>query len=82
MFNSIGIHRSVWEINTTRNIFFLNFTAGHNLYNYLDKNLNIKNFENYNNKDVILRNFGERNFVSPSSNKFAYLKQYKNLYLG
>lgn len=82
LFNSIGIHRSVWEINTTRNIFFLNFTAGHNLYNYLDKNLNIKNFENYNNKDVILRNLGERNFVSPSSNKFAYLKQYKNLYLG
>ena len=56
LFNTTGLHRANYILGTTRNILHLNFTNGHNLYNYTNidnKNLNFidnENFETINRK--------------------------------
>jgi len=81
LFDSIGIHRSLWKLNTERNVLFLNFTAGHNLYAFKDQELIISKLS-HKNCNIIKREKGTRIFVSPEHYKFAYLKQYKNFYIG
>ena len=56
LFNSMGIHRLNYVSGTTRNVLYLLFTNGHNLYDYINtdsQNLNFidnQNFETINRK--------------------------------
>jgi len=37
IFNTMGLHKANYKLNSKRSIFHLNFTNGHNLYNYTNK---------------------------------------------
>ena len=83
LFDSIGLHRTVLKKNTSRTIFHLNFTAGHNLYSFLDKDINFDGIENKN-LNIIKRKKAETFYVEnyPKENKFRYLQKFFNHRIG
>ena len=74
LFDSIGLHRTLLKINTTRTALFLNFTAGHNLYPFLDKKIEL-DYKKNKNLNIVKREKNETYYVEnyPKENRFRYL---------
>lgn len=67
LFNSMGIHRANFINNSDRSVLFVNFTNGHNLYEYQNKpNENLKS----DNSETILRK--KENLVYVKGNRHTY----------
>jgi len=83
LFDSIGIHHTIFKLNTVRNIFHLNFTTGHNLYDFRDKKLD-SNLLTGINSNIIKREKKDTYYVEnyPQENKFRYISKFFNIYLG
>lgn len=72
LFNSTGIHRAYYILGTTRNVFHLNFTNGHNLFNYKNvDNLNL-NFIDNENFEVINRKSNKTIFYNDKKKGDSY----------
>ena len=71
------------KINSIRNMFHLNFTTGHNLYDFHDKKLD-SNLLIGANSNIIKRESRETYYVEnyPQENKFRYLNKFFNIWLG
>ena len=83
LFDSIGIHRTIFKLNNVRNILHLNFTTGHNLYDFHDKKLD-SNLLTGANSNIIKRENKETYYVEnyPQEKKNRYLNKYFNIWLG
>jgi hypothetical protein len=83
LFDSIGLHRTVLKKNTSRTIFHLNFTAGHNLYPFLDEKIKVDGIK-YKNINIVKRQEGETYYVEnyPKENSFRYLRKLLNHRIG
>jgi len=69
LFNSMGLHRANFILNSKRTILHLNFTNGHNLHKYKNDN-NLDHLDNIDNAESILRKDPKVVFVDGSDHQY------------